>query len=237
MSKTKSLQKKTTGFDIVYRVVTVVLAVVMYPLFYFWDMIYVQIDHKTISDLIGSLTQAEKPNLEVTYESVSLYEFGDWMQIFQSLAGENSEPINLWTNAHFRPLLFAIIFIAIALVLGLVIIGFAAFTNKVKVVLGLSVAGFVSSVISFFCFSEGFAAPIVDGTVSLSTLFGQDSATLSSILLGAVGEVSQLSLEGGFFSVLFLMLGICIWSLSVHIVNAGEEKENEAKRLAKQRKK
>ena len=33
MSKTNSLQKKTTGFDIMYRVVAAILAIAIYPAF------------------------------------------------------------------------------------------------------------------------------------------------------------------------------------------------------------
>ncbi len=237
MSKTKSLQKKTTGFDIFYRVVTVIMAVAMYPLFYFLDILLIQVDHKAIADIIGSITQNEKPNLHVTYESLTLSEFSEWTSLFSSFAGENAEPIDFFGIPAYRPLIAAIVFLAIALIIGLVIIGFAAFSNKIKVIMGLSGAGFIASVISYFCFAEGFAAPLISGEVSLATLIGKTEHGLANLLFEAIGEVSQLSLKGAFWAVLFLMLGILIWSLSVYIVNAGEEKEKEAKRLAKQKNK
>ncbi len=235
MSKTKSLQKKTTGFDIFYRVVTAIMAVAMYPLFYFLDIVFIQVDHKAVSDIIGSLSGNEQPTLDVTYESFSIPKIADWIELFTSFAGDSAQPIDLWGPA-FRPLTFAMIFIAIALVLGLVILGFAAFSNKIKVIMGLSGAGFVASLISYICFSS-FAAPIVSGEITLATLIGKGNSGIANLLFQIVGDVSQLSLQGAFWSVLFLMLGIFAWSLSVFIVNLGEEKENEEKRLAKQKKK
>ncbi len=237
MSKTKSLQKKTTGFDIFYRVVTVVMAVAIYPLFYFLDIILIQVDHTTVSNIIGSLTSEENPTLNVTYESLTLSEFSEWINLFSSFAGEDAEPIDIFGISIYRPLIAAIIFLAIALVVGLVIIGFAAFSNKVKVIMGLSGVGFMASVISYFCFAEGFAAPIIAGEVRLSELIGKPDSGIANLIFEAIGEVSQLSLKGAFWAVLFLMLGIFVWSLSVYIVNAGEEKEKEAKRLAKQKNK
>ncbi len=236
MSKTKSLQKKTTGFDIFYRVVTAVMAVAMYPLFYFLDIILIQIDHKGIANLLGSLAGNENPDLPVTYEGLTLSQLGEWSSLFQSLAGDDAS-VDVFGNPLFRPVIAAVIFVVIALVIGLVIIGFAAFSNKIKVIMGLSGAGFLASLISYLCFTEGFAAPIVSGDVSLAELIGKEDSGLTNVIFDIIGEVSQLSLEGAFWSVLFLMLGIFVWSLSVYIVNLSDEKEKEMKRLAKQNKK
>ncbi len=230
MSKTKSLKKKTTGFDILYRVVTAIMAVAMFPLVFFMDILYIQVDHTAIADIWGSLTSDKTPNLGSTYENLSIYELGDWVETVKGFFGENSDSAGFFEIGAYRPLIAAIVFLGIALILGLVILGFAAFSNKIKVIMGLSGGGILASIISYFCFTEGFAAPIIRGDVTLSNLFGQGGNVTVELILSAVGEVSALALKGGFFAVLLLMLGILLWSISVYIVNAGEEKEKQMKK-------
>lgn len=235
MSKTKSLKNKTTGFDIVYRVVTAILAVAIYPLFYFLDLLYIQMDHKAIADLWGQITENSKPELGITYEYLSLSKSSELVDLIKTFMGDESASFDLLRHAVYRPLIAAIVFLAIALVIGLVILGFAIFSNKVKVVACLSAGGFLSSVISFFCFSEGFAAPIIDGRVQLAELFGQSASGGVSFVLQMVGDITYLSLQGAFFAVLFIMLAILIWSGSVLLVNISDEKEHTAKKAAKAR--
>lgn len=229
MSKAKKVKNKTTAFDIVYRVVTIIMAVLMYPLLYFLNILYIQMDHKAISDLIGSLTQNDKPTLNVTYEQISLSNISEVLNTFKGYVGDGSFDFMSMPGHNF--LIASLVFLGITLVLGLVIIGFAAFSNKVKVITGLSAAGFLSAVVSFFCFSEGFAAPIVSGEVSLGQLLGMGN--ISDFVLSLVGEISAITLDSAFYSVLFLMLGILIWSVAVLVVNLSEEKEAKQKAARK----
>ena len=231
MSKTRTIKQKTTGFDILYRVVTAIMAILIYPLFWFLDLIYFEIEHKSLADILSMLNPNAKPNLEITYEYFSIPEIVDYIKLFTSFRGEDAEPIAI--NSAFYPLFVAMGFLAVALVLGLVIFFFAVFSNKVKVILGLSATGFLCSVVSFFCFSEGFAAPIIDGTVTIAQLLGQESNVLLELIFGLVGDVSFLSLEDAFYWVMFLLLGILVWSISVLVVNKSDEKEKAMKAAAK----
>ncbi len=233
MSKTNKIKQKTTGFDIVYRVVTAVMAILMFPLFFFLDIIYIQVDHKTIADIWGSITQNATPDLGTTYELLSITDLFKWADMFSGFQTEEST--FTFNNPHLYPLYVAIGFVALALILSLVILGFAIFSNKVKVITGLSAAGFVCTAVSFFCFSEGFAAPIIDGKVTISQLLGPDGNSFLDLILGFVGNISFLNLESGFFAVFFLMLGILIWSIAVLVVNKSEEKEKAMKEAARRR--
>ncbi len=231
MSKTKKIKQKTTGFDIVFRVVTAVMAILMYPLLWFQDLIYIEIEHKSLADIIGSITQNSKPNLEVTYDIFSIPELIDLFKAFGSFKSENSASI--MDNPAFYPIFVAIGFLAVALVLGLIIFFFAVFSNNVKAVVGLSATGFLCSVVSFFCFSEGFAARLIAGEITVAQLLGKEGNFFIELIFGLVGDVSHLNLESGFYWVMFLLLGILIWSISVFIVNKGDEKEKAMKAAAK----
>lgn len=230
--KTKPLKRKPTGFDILYRVVTVVLAVAMYPIFYFADLLYIQMDHTKLADLWGSLTQNDNPTLNVTYERVAISEIPQWAETFSSLFGTNENPPGIWSFTHFRPAIIAAIILAVALILGIVIIALAIFTNKVKPILFVSLAGSVVTLISFVVFSSGFAAPIINGEVSLSELFNTDGIVINMIL-PYIGEITAITLSEAFWAVMFIMLGIFLWSLSILIVNMSDEKEKKSEKTAK----
>ena len=56
---------------------------------------------------------------------------------------------------------------------------------------------------------------------------------ITSIVASLIGEVILFTLDGAFFAVMFLLLGICLWSISVMIVNYSDEKEKQMKKAAK----
>ena len=134
-------------------------------------------------------------------------------------------------NELYRPLVVAAIFIMIALVLGLVILGFAVFSNKIKVVIGLSGAGFLSTIAAYIAFGF-FANPLVAGETTLSQILNMDGI-IASAIIGFLGEVVSFTLDGAFWGLVFIMLGICVWSVSVLLVNKSEEKEKAMKEAAR----
>ncbi len=229
MSKTKQTntlkrKEKLTGFDIMYKVVTIVLAVAMFPLCYFTNMIYLQMDHTQIADLWGSITDNKTPELGVTYEEISLAKLPEYVEIFSSFGGADTS-VNIWSYEHFRPAIIAGGFLALALVLGLVVIGIVAFSKNIKAVIGVSAAGFISTLISLGIFNEAFAKPIINGSVSLTELLKIDNV-IGSLALQYIGKITAISPREAFFSVMFIMLSICLWSLCVLLVNSSDESQN-----------
>lgn len=229
MSKNK-IKRKTTGFDILYRVVTAILAVAMFPAFYFADLLTFEIAHEDISSLLNYFR--DEATLDTTYDSISLAELPDWINIFSSLSNEEFDfKTAILQNEMYTPAIVAVVFIAIALVLGLVILGFAAFSNKVKVITALSGAGFLSTIAAYISFGS-FAKPLVSGEVTLAQFFNVDGV-IASAIIGFLGDVKVFALDAAFYAVMFLMLGILGWSVSVWVVNAGDEKEKAQKAMAK----
>ena len=230
MSKTKKIKQKTTGFDILYRVVTAIACVAIYPIFYFADLIHILITHSDISDLIDKFNQ--EGTLHATEESISLAELPRWINMFSGFSdGSFDFKTSILQNELYRPLVVAAIFIMIALVLGLVILGFAVFSNKIKVVIGLSGAGFLSTIAAYIAFGF-FANPLVAGETTLSQILNMDGI-IASAIIGFLGEVVSFTLDGAFWGLVFIMLGICVWSISVLLVNKSEEKEKAMKEAAR----
>ena len=227
MSKTKKLKQKTTGFDIVFRVITAIACVAIYPVFYFMDLIHILILHTDISDLLNKLSGDD--TLHATEEYISLAELPEVITLFSSFTDDSFDfKSSVLQNELYRPLVVAAVFIAIALVLGLVILGFAAFSNKIKAIIGLSGAGFLSTVAAYVSFSV-FANPLMSGEIGLSEVLNVDGV-IASTIIGYLGDVAAFNLDAAFWGLMFIMLGICVWASSVLLVNISDEKEKAMKK-------
>ena len=242
MSKTNSLKKKTTGFDIFYRVVTVLLIVAIYPVFYFGNILTFEIAHTDISNLLGSLGQlisggntniSGGGNLETTYGSISLYKLPELLDTFTGLTNEPFDfKATILENELYRPVVVFAVLVAIALIIGLVILGFAIFSNKVKIITALSASGFFCTIAAYVSFTNFFAKDVLSGEITISQLLNIDSAILT-LIIPYIGEMIVFALDGAFYGVMFLMLAVCLWSLCIMIVNSSDEKEKQMKAAAK----
>ena len=113
------------------------------------------------------------------------------------------------------------------LILALVILIISIFKNKPKLIATLSGVGAVLGIASNVIFVTRFANPLIAGTTTLGSIIGSNS-----LILQMLGDVAELRYENAFYTVLFLMGAILIWSLSVMIVNS-EDKTEKAIRKAK----
>lgn len=233
MSKTNRIKRKTTGFDIVYRVVTAIMAIAVFPLAYFQKIVFIVIMHEDISALVDKITNAESSDPGGTYIEWAIADVFNTSSTLHSLINNSDGAItfnSVWENQYLRAVLFSAIFFALTLILALVILGFAIFSNKVKAIIGLSSGGILCMLASWISFSNFFSNPITNDIVPLGEALNI-KGVIVNLLLGLV-DVTTIKLEGAFFSVFFLMLGILIWSVSVLVVNNSEEKEKAMKTAA-----
>ena len=231
----KKSKPKLSAFDIVYKVLTAAMALATFPMVYFVSVIYVELTTPKLLDQLGSLIAGCQSNSvsSITYEKFSIKSLIQFIEETMAFLPTGEESINLWANEYFRPAIIAAIFLGIALVIALVIAITVFFTRNEKVIMVLSGAGFLSTVISSLIFTEAFAAPIISREVSLSQLFGVEGL-LVNILLTFVGRITTLRLDAGFYAVMFLMLGILSWSFCVYIVNIEDrQKDKEIKKAKK----
>ncbi|MDE5993914.1 MAG: hypothetical protein K2G60_00200 [Oscillospiraceae bacterium] len=245
----KTAKKKSTGFDIMYRVVTAVLAVAVFPIAYFMNLIYYALDWTStmkllnnLKDIIGSenlieglknfflpSSDATEQATEITYDYICLAKLDEFKSLINmASSGENvSIREMLFNNSQLRPLVISLTLFAAVLVLALVILIVSIFKNKPKIIAALAGAGTVLGIISNIVFVTRFANPLVNGTTSLASIIGSDS-----LILQMLGKVVELRYDNAFFTVLFIMIAILIWSLSVIIVSA-DDKSEKALRAAK----
>ena len=242
MSKTKSLKKKTTGFDIMYRVVTALMAIAIYPVFYFGNLLTFEIAHTGISNALGQLGGLIDQNaaitgstLQTTYDSISLYKLPDLIDLLSAFTNDSFDfKSAILQNEMYRPAVVAAALLGVALITGLVVLVFAICSNKSKIIAAISGTGFLFTVASYISFTNFFANKLLSGEMTLSELLNIDGI-IASTIVGLLGEVVVFTLDSAFFGVMFLLLGICLWSVCVIIVNASDEKEKQMKAMAKQK--
>lgn len=245
----KKAKKKASGFDIMYRVVTAVLAAAAFPAAYFMNLIYYALDWtnaikliNNIKDVLGSENLLEgiknlfgasgdsaEQATEITYDYICLAKLDEFKSLINMASSGNEVNIKeiLFNNAGLRPLVISLTLFAVVLVLALVILIISIFKNKPKLIASLSGAGVVLGIASNVIFVTRFANPLMNGTTTLGSIIGSDS-----LILQMLGDVAEIRYENAFYTVLFIMIAILIWSLSVMIVNS-EDKTEKAIRKAK----
>lgn len=253
----KNKKRKQTGFDIMYRVVTAVLAAAVFPIVYFMNLVYYALDWSSVinilnnvKDILGSenllegiqnlLSPSTEKVTEISDGYICFAKWDEFSSIINSFSsGETNYKDLLLHNADLRPLVISLALFAVVIVLALVIFIVAVASNKPKTVAALSGTGVFLGIVSDIVFVIGFANPIVNGEKTLSEIFNISNA-IGSIFANALGKVVELRYDNAFFTVLFLMGAILIWSVAVIIVNSDDKAEKalrEAKKAEKKAKK
>ena len=257
-AKKNTKKSKTNSFDIMYRVVTAVLAAAVFPVVYFMNIVYYALDWTGIMGIINNLgnilssenlmegiknflTPSTQTTREISDGFISLSKLDELKQLIGSFSqGEVNYKELIFNNADFRPLLISLSLFAVVVILALVILIVAIVgKNKTRIISALSGIALVFGGASNLVFVTRFANPLINGDKTLSDLF-QIESIAGSVFADVIGNVIELRFDNAFFTTLFLMGGILIWSLSVMIVNADDKEEKalrEAKKAEKKAKK
>lgn len=127
------------------------------------------------------------------------------------------------------------VLIVIALLIAIVIIGCALFTNAYKTITALGVGGAVCMFAALRCFIR-FSSPYMSGSVDIGEILANAFVGESNNLLGSIGS----SILGGAISVdsftlgnavtlsLIFFIGIALWELA-YVVTLPEKKEVKGK--------
>ena len=235
--KTPKLKRKTTGLDIVSRIITCGLAVAIPAAAYFLSIIYYEFQSTALA-LLSKFTGGAENDDGTTYGYITIKGFVKdfWPTIAASSKdGKSSE---IWTALE--PLHSAIyatgIMFAITLVIAVVIFFTSCFSNSNKLPLIFSVIGLCGTAGLAIAF-RAVTAPIIDGSFPLSdtlvsTLLGGlfGSADIMSILGALIGSLSELivkftviNLSTAWVTMIVCYLLIFVWHGAMLLVNLGDK--------------
>lgn len=128
-------------------------------------------------------------------------------------------------------LIAVVVLFGVALVAALFILIWSIFSNKR---IPLLVAGGIgiASTISMTAVFNSVAALFMDGTINVVELF---TSNWIVSLLGEIIVVDYLGFAGFHNAIIFLFVGIIVWTLAFYLVELGEPEEEKAKEKVKKK--
>ena len=221
--KKQKLKRKTTGLDIVSRVITALAAIGVPVAAYFANMFY-YVFESTVFQVIAAI-KGDSTDDGSTYGYISIRKIvEDYIPLLKGLSSEE-KATDVW--AVIEPVKTALIctgvLFAIAILCAVIIFFISCFTNSNKLPLIFSGIGFVCAFCMVFAF-RAFSAPFVAGEITVGDF-------ISNAIVGAlapyVASISTLNLSTAWVVMLVIFAGIFIWHGSMLVVSAGEKQSNK----------
>ncbi len=214
---------------IVFRIVTAALALCVIPAAYFlsflkfgFSAVVMNIaDDISISRAVTALTDETSPLNGLFSGSGNFFE-------------------NEWVPSLMPAAISFLVFFAIAIILSLVIFFFAVFSNKRLAMTCLGGGGIIAMIGAYISFGR-FAAPLMDGTISVGNLIStEDLSALLSIavqFLGSAIKVEILQLTSATLIMTLIFAAIVIWGLAYMLTEDESEKQQRRVKKEKMKKK
>ena len=208
-----------------YKIVAALGAVSIIPLFIFLETIYFKMGSAAltaifgISNLLGidALTQATNGEIPAgiadTYSPYELYTFLGDMEAFKGLGSDMEGKFDI----IIAPAITGGVVLALLVVCAIVTAVLAIFAKNNRKVIYSSVVGIGLSLMFKECF-DGFAAPILDGSISLSTL-------TDSLWAGLIANFEELILNTNYWFIPVVFAAIILWTVLYNYTLPEKEKK------------
>lgn len=210
-----------------YKIVAALGAISILPLFIFLETIYFKMSSVALTAIFGvgnllgseALTQAiEENNGQIpsgVADTYSPYELYNLISNLGGIKGDGSLVEKL--DVLISPLITLGVVLALLVICAIVTAVLAIVAKDNRKVIYSSIAGIGLSLMFKECF-EGFTAPILDGSVSLSTLF-------NSIWAGLIGTFDEFLLNTNFWFIPAVFGVIILWTVLYNYTLPAKEKK------------
>lgn len=202
-----------------YRIVNILLALAMFPVVIFCDLI----SFRMSTSLYDQVGLQESVSIKFIIDVLTGKEAFWYEMLVKDSVGNFSWPTEL------DPIKGRLITIAVCFVLVLVamifIIIWSIFSSKRIPVIAVTAAALISTIVMIACFNSA-ALLIVDGTVNLI------GAISDNWLVGLAGNfigVDGLILGGFQNGIIFVLIGLIVWTGAFYLIEIGEPAEEKSK--------
>lgn len=208
----------------VYRIVNILLAIAVYPAVLFTDFIYFGI----------KLDMADAAMVEsITIKRI--IDFFAGKDPLSFLLKDSTKPLT-WPEA-FQPINARLIVCAVCLglmvLIPIFIIVWSCITGKKLPMFIAGVSGIVIDIVMIACFNSA-AKEILSGNINMiKAIVGNG---LLSSLFGGAFSINHLSLSGVQNALLFIYIGVAIWTAVYWLVDLGDPDAAREKQEAKEKK-
>lgn len=205
---------------VLYRIVNALLAAAMFPVIIFTDFIAFRLS----TPFVDTVGLQESISIKFIIDVITGEEHFWHEMIFKNGTGSFSWPSAL-DPVKGRLITFAVCFVLIVLI-ALFIIIWSICSSKRIPILAASAAGLIATIVMIACFNSA-AALFVDGTINIIDVF---SSNWIVSLLGNAVSTDGLILGGFHNGVMFLFIGLLVWTGAYYLIELGEPKEEKAKK-------
>lgn len=163
----------------------------------------------------------------------------DFSQLVEYIKDGTLKPGNLFSSSSNLPgailemkgwLIASLVFIVLAILIALVIMGCSLFTRAHKTVMALSAGGALSCFISMALFQK-FTTPFTEGTMTLADLMpdsflgGEFVGSIAEMLsVSGTGKVVVFQLGNAFITMALIFFGLLLWTVAYYVTLPAEEK-------------
>lgn len=213
---------------ILNRIVVFLLALSVLPIMYFLNAVRAVVSISESSSLYTILSKLAEDTANSAMElSFSLKEIAGYISRGDFSIGGMKFDISKLPTGLLDGKGWAIaagILLAAAVVIAIVIMGCALFTNANRTIIGLGAGGFVCCFAALRCFAR-FAVPFTNGSLDIGELLAEAFIGESNNLLGSIGtsflkgaiSVDSFSLGNAVTLALIVFLGIALWELAYYV--------------------
>ena len=202
-----------------YRIVNILLALSTFPVVIFADLIAFRMS----TSFIDEVGLEESISIKFIIDVITGKETFWHEMLFEKSSGSFTWPAAL--DPIKGRLIAVVVCLALVLVAMLFIVFWSIFSSRRIPVLAATVTALISTIVMIACFNSA-AALIVDGSINIMSAFS--SGWLMSLAGNFVG-FDGLILGGFQNGIIFILVGLLVWTGSFYLIEIGEPEEEKAK--------
>ena len=209
-------------FDIVYRVITAIIAALTFPIMIFSSLFYIAYQSAFAGLIAGDTGE--------TYFESSIYNLFKSWDLLSGLRESGSNYTEVFAPIK-TPFMFIVGLYALCCVMALAIIITAAVSRKKILIIIFSAVSCLALIGELIAF-KALEAPFLSEEISLATLSGK----WWGVFLNLIALVEGITVGSGYILLWLVFGGIIIWTGAVMLVNSGEGNKKPAKKEKKEKK-
>lgn len=224
---------------ILNRIVVFILSLSIFPIMYFLNLVRAVVSISESSSLYTILSKIAEETassaMELTFSIKEIFKYISDGVSFGGMKFDLSKiPAELLSDKNW--VIAAGVLLAVAMIIAIVIMGCALFTNAYKTISALGAGGAICCFAALRFFAR-FAAPYMSGSIDVGDVLAQAFVGESNNLLGSIGasvlkgaiSVDAFSLSNAVTLSLIFFIGIALWELA-YIVTLPEDKSKNLKK-------
>lgn len=224
---------------ILNRIVVFILSLSIFPIMYFLNLVRAVVSISESSSLYTILSKIAEGTassaMELTFSIKEIFKYISDGVSFGGMKFDLSKiPAELLSGKNW--VIAAGVLLAVAMIIAIVIMGCALFTNAYKTISALGAGGAICCFAALRFFAR-FAAPYMSGSIDVGDVLAQAFVGESNNLLGSIGasvlkgaiSVDAFSLSNAVTLSLIFFIGIALWELA-YIVTLPEDKSKNLKK-------